>query len=89
MPPAPLSFCPAPLPAIVSVWPTCVSAPSDLNACTPELIVMIGMCAFLARRSASLSALGFGADATIPAGLRATAVLISWACFCGLLKLSV
>jgi hypothetical protein len=58
--PSAFSRAPAALPAIVSVWPTWVSAPSDLKSSAPEFSVMIGMPAALALASESLIASAFG-----------------------------
>ena len=71
------------MPAIVSVWPTCVIAPSDLKSSAPEFSVTIGMPAALAFASESLIALAFGTDTASPSTFCETAASISCASFCG------
>src|SRR5919108_3829126 len=73
----------AALPAIVSVWPTCVIAPSALKSSAPELSVTIGMPAALALLSEPRIALAFGTDTASPSTFWETAASISWACFWG------
>ena len=80
--PASLSFLPAPSPAIVSVWPTCVMAPrADSSA--PELSVTTGIFASTAVWTASLMASGFGAETARPSTPSVTAASIICACFSG------
>src|SRR4051812_5590921 len=81
--PSDFSRAPAALPAIVSVWPTCVSAPSALKSSAPEFSVMIGMPAALAFASESLMALALGTDTASPSTFCDTAASMSCASFCG------
>src|SRR4051812_15041026 len=81
--PSDFSRAPAALPAIVSVWPTCVIAPSALESSAPEFSVMIGMPAALAFASESLIALAFGTDTARPSTFWETAASMSCASFCG------
>src|SRR3954462_11000181 len=81
--PSDFSRAPAALPAIVSVWPTCVIAPSALESSAPEFSVMIGMPAALAFASESLIALAFGTETARPSTFCETAASMSWASFCG------
>src|SRR4051794_22669944 len=75
--------CPAARPAIVSVWPTWVIAPSASESSAPELSVMIGMPAALALASEPLIALALGTETARPSTFWETAASISCACFCG------
>src|SRR3954447_1578768 len=81
--PAALSFAPAALPAIVSVWPTWVSAPSDSKSSAPEFSVTMGMPAALAFASEPLIALAFGTETARPSTFCETAASMSCASFCG------
>ena len=81
--PSALSRSPAAWPAIVSVWPTWVIAPSALESSAPELSVMIGMPAALALASEPLIASAFGTDTARPSTFCETAASISCASFCG------
>src|SRR5262245_11184056 len=87
--PVALSLEPAPLPAICSVWPTCVIAPNFLKTSRPELSVMNGIFAFLARAKASFIASGFGTDVAMPLTFCSTAVSTSCSCLFASLLLSL
>src|SRR3954469_18566993 len=81
--PAALSRSPAATPAIFSVWPTWVMAPSALNWSAPEFSVTIGMPAALALDSEPLIASAFGTETALPSTFCETAASTSCASFCG------
>src|SRR3954447_6975225 len=81
--PSDFSRAPAARPAIVSVWPTCVIAPSRWKSSAPEFRVTIGMPAALAFASESLIALALGTDTASPSTFCEIAAEISCACFWG------
>src|SRR3712207_4748545 len=69
---------PAPSPAMSSVCPTCVSAPSSSLTSPPELSVTTGMSASIAPWIESSRASASGTEMARPSGSEATAASISW-----------
>src|SRR5918992_1047195 len=79
--PSSASRSPAPSPAMNSVCPTCVSAPSSSLTSLPEFIETIGMPASLAFWIDSCRASASGIETTMPSGSEATAASMSWLIF--------